>query len=76
MEGHYTNGVLDCTLRMRHGNQGQFWLNEIEGGQAQHVIQRGNNRQPIFFCDDDYALYRDRLGRRPNGMVLRFMPRF
>jgi putative transposase len=28
-------------------------------GQALHVIQRGNNRQPVFFCDDDYALYRD-----------------
>jgi putative transposase len=23
-----------------------------------HVIQRGNNRSAIFFCDDDYARYR------------------
>ncbi len=26
--------------------------------QPLHVIQRGNNRQPIFFEDDHYALYR------------------
>lgn len=24
---------------------------------AQHVIQRGNNRQPCFFADEDYHLY-------------------
>ena len=23
----------------------------------QHVIQRGNNRQPVFFADDDYRFY-------------------
>ena len=27
--------------------------------QPLHVIQRGNNRQGIFFADEDYALYRD-----------------
>ncbi len=27
----------------------------------QHVVQRGNNRQPIFFADADYARYRDTL---------------
>jgi putative transposase len=27
--------------------------------QPLHVIQRGNNRAPIFFAPDDYALYRD-----------------
>jgi len=27
--------------------------------QPLHVIQRGNNREAIFFCDDDYARYRD-----------------
>jgi putative transposase len=26
--------------------------------QPLHVIQRGNNRAPIFFADNDYALYR------------------
>jgi putative transposase len=26
--------------------------------QPLHVIQRGNNRQPIFFSEDDYARYR------------------
>jgi putative transposase len=28
-------------------------------GQPLHIIQRGNNRQPIFFHDDDYRLYLD-----------------
>lgn len=27
-----------------------------------HVTQRGNRRQPTFFCDADYRLYRDLLG--------------
>jgi len=26
-------------------------------GQAQHLIQRGNNREPIFVCDEDYSFY-------------------
>jgi putative transposase len=26
-------------------------------GIPQHVLQRGNNRQPIFFCEDDYRFY-------------------
>ena len=26
-------------------------------GQAQHIIQRGNNREPIFVCDSDYRFY-------------------
>src|ERR1700674_4111938 len=30
--------------------------------QPQHVIQRGNNRTPIFFRSDDYSCYRDWLG--------------
>jgi putative transposase len=28
-------------------------------GQPLHVIQRGNNRQAIFFADEDYAIYRE-----------------
>lgn len=28
-------------------------------GQPQHMIQRGNNRTPIFVADDDYACYLD-----------------
>ena len=28
---------------------------------AQHVIQRGNNRQACFFGDDDYRIYLDKL---------------
>ena len=27
--------------------------------QPLHVIQRGNNREPIFYCEDDYVRYRD-----------------
>ena len=30
-------------------------------GQPQHVIQRGNNRQAVFFAEHDYQFYRDRL---------------
>ena len=30
-------------------------------GQPQHVIQRGNNRQTVFFAEDDYQFYRERL---------------
>lgn len=26
---------------------------------AHHVTQRGNRRQPVFFCDDDYSVYLD-----------------
>jgi putative transposase len=26
--------------------------------QPLHVIQRGNNREPVFFCDEDYKRYR------------------
>jgi len=33
---------------------GRFFIE----GQALHVIQRGNNRQPVFFVEDDYANYR------------------
>ncbi|WP_347988083.1 transposase [Methylomonas sp. AM2-LC] len=25
----------------------------------QHIIQRGNNRQPVFFHEDDYTVYQD-----------------
>jgi hypothetical protein len=27
-----------------------------------HVTQRGNRRQPTFFCDDDYAAYLELMG--------------
>jgi putative transposase len=26
-------------------------------GQALHIVQRGNNRQPVFFADEDYMMY-------------------
>ena len=28
-------------------------------GQALHIVQRGNNRQAVFFADEDYRLYLD-----------------
>ena len=28
-------------------------------GQPQHIIQRGNNRSPIFICDEDYCCFHD-----------------
>ncbi len=28
-----------------------------------HIVQRGNNREPCFFAEDDYRFYLDRLGR-------------
>lgn len=31
-------------------------------GLPHHVTQRGNGRAQTFFCDEDYALYRDLLG--------------
>jgi putative transposase len=35
-------------------------------GMPQHVIQRGNNRQPCFFAPKDYRLYLDWLGQACN----------
>jgi putative transposase len=35
--------------------RGRYFLPD----QPQHVIQRGNDRQPIFFADDDYVRLRD-----------------
>ena len=28
-----------------------------------HIVQRGNNREPCFFAEDDYRFYLDRLGK-------------
>lgn len=28
-------------------------------GQPLHAIQRGNDRKPVFFCEEDYAQYRE-----------------
>ncbi len=30
-------------------------------GQPQHVIVRGNNREPIFYRDEDYQFYLEKL---------------
>ena len=32
-------------------------------GQPQHVIVRGNNREPIFWRDEDYRFYLEKLGQ-------------
>jgi putative transposase len=37
---------------------GRYFLPE----QPLHLIQRGNNREAIFFCDEDYERYRAWLG--------------
>ena len=31
-------------------------------GMPQHVIQRGNNREPCFYADGDYHYYLETLG--------------
>jgi putative transposase len=36
-------------------------------GHPHHITQRGNGRAPTFFCDEDYALYRDLLGAHCAG---------
>jgi putative transposase len=35
----------------------------VIAGQPQHVIVRGNNREPIFYADEDYQFYLDKLGQ-------------
>ena len=46
-------------------------------GVPHHVIQRGNNRQPCFFAEDDYRFYLEWLQEYPErtGCAL-FMPTF
>jgi putative transposase len=39
-------------------------------GQPQHIIQRGNNRQPIFAADADYAFFREALIEAANKHAL------
>jgi putative transposase len=34
----------------------------VLAGQAHHIIQRGNNRQAIFFSDEDRRIFLDKLG--------------
>lgn len=34
-------------------------------GIPQHVVQRGNDRQPCFFADADYLCYRSELRHMP-----------
>ncbi|MGH8576235.1 MAG: transposase [Gammaproteobacteria bacterium] len=38
-----------------------------------HVVQRGNNRDACFFCEDEYRYFLDRLreGQRRFGVALR-----
>jgi len=41
-------------------------------GQPQHLIQRGNNRQPIFAAEGDYQFFRDALveASRKHGLAI------
>ena len=32
-------------------------------GMPHHITQRGNRRQPTYFCEDDYAAYLDLMGQ-------------
>ncbi len=50
---------------------GRYARNSSEGI-PYHVINRGNNHQPIFFREDDYLFFHQALGRefelgRPGG---------
>lgn len=36
-----------------------------------HIVQRGNNREPCFFCDFDYQLYLETLGQGLNRYAVR-----
>jgi len=36
-----------------------------------HIVQRGNNREPCFFSDDDYRYYLEHLGRTLNRYRVR-----
>lgn len=40
-------------------------------GIPQHIIQQGNNRQPIFAVDGDYVAYRDWLQKAAADCALR-----
>jgi putative transposase len=44
----------------------------VAAGIPHHVTQRGNRRQPVFFADDDYAIYRTLLaeGCRAAGVAV------
>jgi putative transposase len=35
----------------------------VVAGVAHHVTQRGNRRQRVFFCDEDYEVYRTQLSQ-------------
>src|SRR5258708_12852975 len=46
--------VARTLAEVRDGPPGRYFLPD----QPLHVIQRGNNREAVFFCDDDYERYR------------------
>jgi len=37
-----------------------------------HIVQRGNNREPVFFATEDYSAYRDWLaaGAKKHGCAI------
>ena len=38
----------------------------VLAGPSQHVILRGNNREPIFYADDEYRFYLEKLKQACN----------
>jgi hypothetical protein len=45
-------------------------------GIAQHVVQRGNDCQPCFVADDDYAHYRQELEEAARRSAAHCMPMY
>lgn len=45
--------VPEYTVRMPSKNRNKVWV----PGEVYHVYNRGNNKQPIFFDDKDYAAF-------------------
>ena len=43
-------------------------------GIPQHVIQRGNNREPCFYAEEDYRRYLTDLEESASLLIVTFMP--
>ena len=48
----------------------------VAPGVPHHVTQRGNNRQDVFFVDDDRSAYLDMLAEQAERFELRVLGRF
>jgi putative transposase len=45
-------------------------------GVPSHVVQRGNNRDVCFYCDDDYQFYLECLKQAAGSTASLFMPMY